>query len=381
MKPMRLKAVLRETWRNVATGTSRCALIWLLLSICAVACMCADLTQMTGLIGDARKWKESGASTYAITLQGGIDGAACEGLRSANGVLGAAALRQSSDRVRIASLPATEIPTYEASAHVAQVFAATGIRKDNSGVIMSTAVARTYGAHAGTVLPLVGGARMRVSATFDWPSDGRQPTYGYAIISPGNDTKAYDTCLVRAWPVPDGIESLLRVSIRADAESGVGAAASSTSAGTSGSNETPHAKISRINTMLGSHMPGPADFDARITRYAPLLMFVIAMALGFASVCMRRIEIASALHAGYPKTAMLLQLFLETLATVAASRGMSAGCRDRAATGSGDAMPVCRVTGSGDAMPVVAIVPLILTGSVTRCRLSRLAPLTSDRIR
>lgn len=227
MKPMRLKAVLRETWRNVATGTSRCALIWLLLSICAVACMCADLTQMTGLIGDAWKWKESGASTYAITLQGGIDGAACEGLRSANGVLGAAALRQSSDRVRIASLPATEIPTYEASAHVAQVFAATGIRKDNSGVIMSTAVARTYGAHAGTVLPLVGGARMRVSATFDWPSDGRHPTYGYAIISPGNDTKAYDTCLVRAWPVPDGIESLLRVSIRADAESGVGAAASS----------------------------------------------------------------------------------------------------------------------------------------------------------
>ena len=346
MKPMRLKAVLRETWRNVATGTSRCALISLLLSICAVACMCADLTQMTGLIGDARKWEESGASTYAITLQGGIDGAACEGLRSANGVLGAAALRQSSDRVRIASLPATEIPTYEASAHVAQVFAATGIRKDNSGVIMSTAVARTYGAHAGTVLPLVGGARMRVSATFDWPSDGRQPTYGYAIISPGNDTKAYDTCLVRAWPVPDGIESLLRVSIRADAESGVGAAASSTSAGTSGSNETPHAKISRINTMLGSHMPGPADFDARITRYAPLLMFVIAMALGFASVCMRRIEIASALHAGYPKTAMLLQLSLETLATMAAS---CVAC-----------LPVVAIvplilTGSGDAMPVVAM--------------------------
>lgn len=97
--------------------------------------------------------------------------------------------------------------------------------------------------------------------------------------------------------------------------------------------------------MLGSHMPGPADFDARITRYAPLLMFVIAMALGFASVCMRRIEIASALHAGYPKTAMLLQLFLETLATVAAS---CVAC-----------------------LPVVAIVPLILTDPVTRCRLSR----------
>jgi len=204
-------------------------------------------------------------------------------------------------------------------------------------VIMSTAVARTYGAHAGAVLPLVGGTRMRVSATFNWPSDGRQPTYGYAIISPGNDTKAYDTCLVRAWPVPDDIESLLRVSIRADAESGTGAAASATSAGASGNNETPHAKISRINTTLGSHMPGPADFDARITRYAPLLMFVTAMALGFASVCMRRIEIASALHAGCPKTAMLLQLSLETLATVAAS---CVAC-----------------------LPVVAIVPLILTGS------------------
>lgn len=98
--------------------------------------------------------------------------------------------------------------------------------------------------------------------------------------------------------------------------------------------------------MLGSHMPGPADFDARITRYAPLLMFVIAMALGFASVCMRRIEIASALHAGYPKTAMLLQLFLETLSTVAAS---CVAC-----------LPVVAIvplilTGSGDAMPVVAM--------------------------
>ena len=98
--------------------------------------------------------------------------------------------------------------------------------------------------------------------------------------------------------------------------------------------------------MLGSHMPGPADFDARITRYAPLLMFVTAMALGFASVCMRRIEIASALHAGCPKTAMLLQLSLETLATVAAS---CAAC-----------LPVVAIvplilTGSGDAMPVVAM--------------------------
>ena len=332
MKPMRLKAVLRETWRNVATGTSRCALISLLLSICAVACMCADLTQMTGLIGDARKWEESGASTYAITLQGGIDGAACEGLRSANGVLGAAALRQSSDRVRIASLPATEIPTYEASAHVAQVFAATGMRKDNSGVIMSTAVARTYGAHAGTVLPLVGGARMRVSATFDWPSDGRQPTYGYAIISPGNDTKAYDTCLVRAWPVPDGIESLLRVSIRADAESGVGAAASSTSAGTSGSNETPHAKISRINTMLGSHMPWPGGFRC---PHHPVCATVdvrhrngVGVRIGLHAQNRDSERVACGVSENRDAAAVV---FGDVGHGGGVLRGMSAGCRDRAA--------------------------------------------------
>ena len=337
MKPMRLRSVLREAWRNVITGTSRCALVSLLLSACAIACMCADLTQVAGLVGNARQWKESGASTYAITLQGGIDGAACEGLRSANGVLGAAALRQSSDRVRIASLPATGIPAYEASAHIAKVFAAKGTRKDDSGVIMSTAVTRTYGAHAGTVLPLVGGARMRVSTTFDWPGDGRQPAYGYAIISPGNDTGAYDTCLVRAWPVPDDIENLLCVSIRADVQSGADAGGNVTSAGTNGSGGTQHAKISRINTALGSHMPGPADYDARITRHAPLLMFAVAMALGCASVCMRRIEIASALHAGCPKAAMLLQLLLETLAAVAAS---------------------CMIC-----MPVIVAVPFILTGS------------------
>lgn len=332
MKPMRLKAVLRETWRNVATGTSRCALIWLLLSICAVACMCADLTQMTGLIGDARKWEESGASTYAITLQGGIDGAACEGLRSANGVLGAAALRQSSDRVRIASLPATEIPTYEASAHVAQVFAATGIRKGNSGVIMSTAVARTYGAHAGAVLPLVGGTRMRVSATFNWPSDGRQPTYGYAIISPGNDTKAYDTCLVRAWPVPDDIESLLRVSIRADAESGTGAAASATSAGASGNNETPHAKNQPDQYHAGVAYAWSGGFRC---PYHPVCATVdvrhrngVGIRIGLHAQNRDSERVACGLSENRDAAAVV---FGDVGHGGGVLRGMSAGCRDRAA--------------------------------------------------
>ena len=152
-----------------------------------------------------------------------------------------------------------------------------------------------------------------------WSVRGRFPTVSKACcVSPFAPMPNPVSAPLRAPPLPGRVES----------------------------NETPHAKISRINTMLGSHMPGPADFDARITRYAPLLMFVIAMALGFASVCMRRIEIASALHAGYPKTAMLLQLFLETLATVAAS---CVAC-----------LPVVAIvplilTGSGDAMPVVAM--------------------------
>ena len=192
MKPMRLRAVMREAGRNIASGTSRLALAVMISAICSIVCMGADLVQITGLVNASQRWRSSGSSIYEITLQGGIDGASCEGLNSANGVIGAAALRQSTERTYVASLPATGIPTYEASAHVARVF---GASTESSGVIMATALAHTYGARAGTVLPLVGGERMRVAATFAWPvTVDDRPT-----AMPSSNRATTPSHTIRAW--------------------------------------------------------------------------------------------------------------------------------------------------------------------------------------
>lgn len=315
MKPMRLRAVMREAGRNIASGTSRLALAVMISAICSIVCMGADLAQITGLVNASQRWRSSGSSIYEITLQGGIDGASCEGLNSANGVIGAAALRQSTERTYVASLPATGIPTYEASAHIARVF---GASTESSGVIMATALAHTYGARAGTVLPLVGGERMRVAATFAWPSDGRRSTYGYAVIEPGNDTKPYDTCLVRAWPVPRDIDNLLRVAVDSASVSDASDTDDAVDAGSGDrSSGGQRAQIGRINTTLGTDAPEPSDFDNRITGYAPIVMLAIAVMVGFVLIRMRRIEIASALHAGCPRSAVLLQLLVEASAAIA----------------------------------------------------------------
>lgn len=64
MKPMRLRAVMREAGRNIASGTSRLALAVMISAICSIVCMGADLVQITGLVNASQRWRSSGSSIY-----------------------------------------------------------------------------------------------------------------------------------------------------------------------------------------------------------------------------------------------------------------------------------------------------------------------------
>lgn len=53
-------------------------------------------------------------------------------------------------------------------------------------------------------------------------------------------------------------------------------------------------------------------FQNRVTRYAPEAAAVLAVVLGLIAVRLRRLELASALHARIPRSALTLQLLVET---------------------------------------------------------------------
>lgn len=123
---------------------------------------------------------------------------------------------------------------------------------------------------------------------------------------------------MRAWPVPRDIDNLLRVAVDSASVSDASDTDDAVDAGSGDrSSGGQRAQIGRINTTLGTDAPEPSDFDNRITGYAPIVMLAIAVMVGFVLIRMRRIEIASALHAGCPRSAVLLHLLVEASAAIA----------------------------------------------------------------
>ncbi|MCH9274795.1 hypothetical protein JS533_000605 [Bifidobacterium amazonense] len=293
---VRARIAMREAWRSIISGTSHTLAATLALALGIALLFGMDLAQTDRLIGEADSYAQSGAATYTITLQHGIDGAACEGLVGVNGVQAAGALRQASRKITFATLPSTGIPTYETTPNAVSLFSPALADDGNGmGVILSSDVADTLGARAGQTVALKGGGNARVRGVYDYPDDGRDGQYSYAVLEPVNSTRPFDVCMVRTWPVPDDIDTLVYLT------------ATITS-------KEQRPQISQLNTRFGSTPPSASRFDERLTAFAPWVMLVVAFALGFVMIRMRRLEFASALHAGLPKGVLVLQVLLELLA-------------------------------------------------------------------
>ena len=70
--------------------------------------------------------------------------------------------------------------------------------------------------------------------------------------------------------------------------------------------------VRQLNTRFGAGLDSSALFASRTTAWLPVLAGGVALALGFVAVWTRRLELASALHCGVPKPALVLQMMLET---------------------------------------------------------------------
>lgn len=218
---MRLRGVVDEAWRDIVSGTSHAFMLMLILAALVGGLSAADLFSIRSIAQQVDRYIVSGASTYVIEFKGRISGEACERLSSVDGVLASGALRSRNDKVTSAVLPSAGIPSLDATTGALGVFAsstrssgATLTARDYDGIWLSSQAARSVHARAGNRLALRAGGRVRVAGVFQYPDDGRSTSYDYVALSQvPAAADDFDQCLVKAWPVPDAMQSLLQSTV------------------------------------------------------------------------------------------------------------------------------------------------------------------------
>jgi hypothetical protein len=221
-------------------------------------------------------------------------------------------------------------------------------KPDNEGVFVSSTLANTLNLQIGSKISTVG-KTADIAGIYNWPDDGRRPGYDYAIISPDVTNAAYDECWVRSWPMLNKIGNVLKTTIIGADQSGSSSSSSGSSSsaqegnsnnsdggdssadssdnstgvpsvpGTETSKQKDTSNIFQLNTTHGYEFDGVDEFNSRTTQDIWTIALLIAFAIGFTSIIIRRIEFASALHAGMRKSQTLLQVLAESLAWIVPS--------------------------------------------------------------
>ena len=130
-----------------------------------------------------------------------------------------------------------------------------------------------------------------MAGTYPWDeNDGRRPGYAYAALAPVPATGTFDECWYESWPHSDDVDALVR----------------STLVGSDDQN----AQVLAMNPTRGTTFDAAGRLRQRPTWWAWIAASAIGAALGAAATWWRRLEIASALHAGLRTSdTTVLQLF------------------------------------------------------------------------
>ncbi len=301
-KGLRLSAIAGEAIRNLAAGVSRATAFALALFAVGAGLSLAEVAEVQGIIGSAHEYQSAGASILTLTAPGAIDGDACDALSAVPGVRAAGAIRVSADDLAVAALPRGPIPAFEVSGGLVALFEAGSGAGARPGVYLSHDAAETLGVGTGDRLDLSTGIAF-VEGIYEYPDDGRRPGYRYAALVPKPATAPFDECWLDAWPQSQQYESLLR-----------------TAALPAGGDDPQNAPaLSQLNTRLGAEFGGRRAFDERISRFAPAAAALGAFVLGYLFVRIRRLELASAMHSGVAKSALLTIVLIECAAWIVAS--------------------------------------------------------------
>ncbi|MDR1387965.1 MAG: hypothetical protein LBJ44_10385 [Propionibacteriaceae bacterium] len=287
---MTIRSVLSEVWRNVSSGTTK-AVLWAVLTGAMLTLLSlVDAAAIRDVERQALAFQAAAADVRKLPAAGQIDGAACDGLARVPTVGAAGAVREV-DPIQVQQAPGTPLTAYQVTVGLGSVIGLDGA--DPLGVWIEAGLAQSLLVAPGDVLTTAEGD-LPVAAVFTWPDDGRDIRFGFAVLVPRVPDVAFDECWIRAWPVVDDNDQLLRSTV---------VVSSSMAA----------VQIGQLNKNLGVELDAHRLFQKRVTRHvqwaAPLAMLMI----GFVASWRRRLEYASALHAGQLRGDALLGTGLETL--------------------------------------------------------------------
>ena len=288
------KWIRAEVARDLAAGVGNPALWCMVILVVMLLCGGVDALTVRQMTERAWTYREAGGDLLMVSAPNGVDVRACENLAELPNVQGSTAMR-STDLVAPMALPSSPYTAYETTPGAKQVFGING----DEGFAISGTISSQLGIHAGNAMTLKNGEQAKVTGTFDWPNDGRLPQYATTVLLAIPKTEvqgAFDSCWVRAWPRTDVIsDALLATVMQSSSQSG------STVLG-----------VTTINPTLGSTPPNETDYRQRITRFATIPAFILAIAIGATYVARRRLELAMLRHLGASGPQVVVQMTVET---------------------------------------------------------------------
>lgn len=307
---MRLASILSEAMLNIGSGAARAA-VWFLAV--AVAGTLIGGFEALAVIGQERaavtRIRAAADVTTIVSPVSVIDGASCDRLVEADGGPQSAGAMREGEQITPRSTPGRSIGSYEVTAGMIGLLAAAGgdgsvdtaaggsaADADPTGVWVSSTLAHDFGWAKGVTIETDHGD-IPVAGVFDWPNDGRDTRFAYALIVPATaDAKPFSECWAKQWPRTDAVESLLTTTAIA---------------GESTTQTLPGATM--LNKSLDRGWNAAALYETRMTRMLLWAALAVGLVIGVASVHRRRLEYAGALHCGQRKSDQLLAALVETL--------------------------------------------------------------------
>ncbi|TFC48920.1 hypothetical protein [Cryobacterium shii] len=299
---MRLRSVVSEALRNVGTRSSRPLLSFALFAIVVGALALFDLFGIKAILSESRAFLNSGAAISIISAPGEIDGAACDNLNSLSGVNAAGAIAESVP-IRFLALPSSAVPVKRVSPGFVELLAT---RSDSSvaGLYLSSELARALAVNVGDPVQTAPGTAS-VAGVYDYPDDGRAPGLGWAVLVVEPAAGMFDAC----WEsVPNAVSTGGDYLLTTVSE-----------------NPTESPTFGQLNTTLGKKFDARHEFINRPSSMVVVAAGAFGLMLGFGSKRVRRLELASALHVGVTKSALVVQVVIEEAVWLVAANAVVLG--------------------------------------------------------
>jgi hypothetical protein len=301
---MRLDTLLGEAYRDVRSGTARAALFAVILGLVLSGGAVLAAWDQIRALDSAAAYRASGASVTVLRAPGRIDGSACDAFTALTGVRASGAIRSDPNDLVASTLPDSPIPAKDVTPGFATVIGASS--PFSAGILLADQVARSLAAQVDDDLVTPSGTAP-IAGVFEFPDDGRQGDLGFSALIPQvrDDREPYDECWVDTWPQNPEVTVLTRTAILP-------------SAGVADREDDERPTVAQLNGRLGSRFAGADGLATGSSRFASGGTATAGFALGIVSIRRRRLELASALHAGISRSAQTLGHLVQTLVWTAA---------------------------------------------------------------